>query len=143
MKVIEYKRDNFIITNDKEKINLEQLSELFKQTYWAKNISRENMMKIIGNSLCFSLLHNEKQIGFARVVTDYCMFAYLADVIIDEKYRGKKLGQWLISTVTEYPDLKEIRRISLMTKDAQNFYRKFGFENTDEPDKYMEIFRGK
>lgn len=130
---------DYKITSDKNDINIEELLGLFKQTYWAKDRDKQVILKSVENSLCFSLFHKAKQIGFARVVTDYCDFAYLADVIIDEKYRGIGIGTYLLKYVIEEMELLEIRRVCLMTRDAQEFYKRFGFCNLENPIKYMEI----
>ena len=132
-------KDNLNISTDRNTINICDLLKLYKQTYWAKDRNEEFILKTIDNSLCFSLLYKDNLIGFTRVVTDYCDFAYLADVIIHENYRDNKFGTFLIENVVNELRLKGIRRICLLTRDAQDFYKRFGFNNTHTPLNYMEI----
>ena len=86
------------------------------------------------------MYEGQRQIGLARVVSDYAIFAYLCDVFIHEEYRGRGLGKWLIETVLSHPDLKGLRRWTLATRDAHGLYRQYGFEALTEPERWMEIF---
>lgn len=92
----------------------------------------------IAASRCFGLYDDEHQIGFARVVTDYAAFAWLCDVFIDEAYRGRELGTWLLETVLADPHLLSVRRWVLATRDAHGLYEKFGFEPLRAPERWME-----
>lgn len=139
--IIEYKKDDFYITTDFEKIDINAVSSLLGQSYWAKDRGRDVIIKSLKNSLSFSLLHNDKQIGLVRVITDYTTFAYLCDVIIDNKYRHKGLGVWFLQCVLKHPDLQDLRRWCLATNDAHEFYKKFGFENLIKPETFMEIIK--
>jgi GNAT superfamily N-acetyltransferase len=107
-------------------------------SYWERGILRPVVEKAIQHSLCFGLYHEQQQIGFARVVTDYMSFAYIADVFVLEDYRGLGLGQWLIEVITAYPELQDIRRMLLATNDAQDFYRKNGFNSLEAPERWLE-----
>lgn len=136
--IIEYKKDDFYITTDFKKIDIDAVSSLLGQSYWAKSREIDIIIKSLKNSLCFSLLHNDKQIGLVRVITDYATFAYLCDVIIDNKYRRKGLGVWFLECVFKHPDLQSLGRWCLATKDAHELYEKFGFENLIKPEMFME-----
>lgn len=138
-KIINYTKGGFTVTTDKGKINIDMLYNSLHRLYWATNRSKETIVKSIENSLCFSMLKGDKQIGFARVITDYATFAYLCDVYIDEAYRGNGLGIWLLECILNYPDLLELRKWLLATKDAHDLYRKFGFNELATPERYMEI----
>ena len=138
--IIEYKKDDFHITTDFEKINIDVICLLLEQSYWANSRKRNVIIKSLKNSLCFSLYHKNKQIGLIRVITDSATFAYLCDVIIEEEYRHKGLGEWFLGCVFKYPDLQDLRQWCLITKDAHTFYKKFKFENLSYPEKFMEIF---
>jgi GNAT superfamily N-acetyltransferase len=92
------------------------------------------------NSLCFGLYDQDKQVGIARVVTDYATFAWLCDVFIDEGYRGKGLGKWLVSVILSNPELKGVRRWLLITRDAHGLYRRFGFSEIENAGEWMGRF---
>ncbi len=128
------------ITTDPSKIDVafvhHYLSEI---SYWAKGIPLSLVEKSIQNSMCFSVLKNEKQIGFARVVTDYATFAYLADVFVDENFRGHGYSKELMAFIMSHPDLQGLRRWMLMTKDAHGLYKQFDFSKMKKPENAMEI----
>jgi GNAT superfamily N-acetyltransferase len=96
------------------------------------------MQRAIDNSLCFGVYEGDKQIGFARVVSDFATFAYLGDVFILENYRGQGLSKWLMETIVEHPDLQGLRRWLLATKDAHGLYSQFGFDTLRLPQRWME-----
>lgn len=142
MKVYEITQNEFVISTDKNKLNVEVIHNyLCNESYWAKNIPVEIVTKSIEGSCCFGLFVNEnailKQIGFARVVSDCATFGYLADVFVIEKYRGKGLSKWLMETIMNCPDLQGLRRWLLATKDAHGLYTKFGFSALDKPERIM------
>ncbi|MGE5606257.1 MAG: GNAT family N-acetyltransferase [Bacteroidota bacterium] len=122
------------ISTDKELIPLERVTELLHNTYWAHHRSRETIETSLKNSICFGVYHQEKMVGFARVVTDYATMYWLCDVVIDPEYRGRGLGKKLIQTITEIDELKEMFGI-LATRDAHGLYEKYGFQKV--PDKFM------
>lgn len=129
----------FYISTDKSKLNITIIHNFLRSSYWAENISLEKVEKSIKNSLCFGLYEGENldhQVGFARVITDYATSALLKDVFILEPYRGQGLGKWFVKSILEYPELQEVQRWLLGTKDAHGLYRRFGFKLTD-PDRIM------
>lgn len=136
--IVNYEKNDFYITSDFSKLDAEAVCLLLANSYWASSRPKDVIIKSLKNSLCFSLFHNEKQIGLVRVITDGATFAYLCDVIIDEKYRHKKLGTWLLECVLKHPDLQNLKRVFLATKDAHGFYEKFGFHSLKNPEKFME-----
>lgn len=138
--ILEYKKDDFLITTDFEKIDFDTVCSLLGKSYWANSRERDVNIKSFKNSLSFSLFHSYKQIGVLRVITDYSTFAYLCDVIIDEEYRHKGLGVWFLECVFKHPELQGLRRWVLATKDAHELYKKFGFESLNNPERFMEIF---
>lgn len=131
----------FLVTTDPARIDFKVVHEFLSRSYWAENIPRETMAKAIENSLSFSLFKDDKQIGFARVVTDRSTYAYLADVFVLEAHRGQGLGVWFMSVLFAHPDLQGLRRFQLATRDAHGLYRKFGFETPQNPDRLMEIVK--
>ena len=96
---------------------------------------------LLEDQLCFGLYAGARQVGFARVVTDRATYGYLCDVYVDRTLRGQGLGKWLVACVLEHPDLQGLRRIALMTRDAHDLYRPFGFRTMPEATRYLEIHR--
>jgi GNAT superfamily N-acetyltransferase len=127
------------ISTDKSLLDIEAIYNFLSGSYWAKGRSLEVMKKSIQNSLCFGVYFNKKQVGFARVVTDYAIFAYIADVFILEAHRGKGFSKKLIKSIIGYPELKRIKRWMLATKDAHDLYNKFGFQPLKNPERFMEL----
>jgi N-acetylglutamate synthase-like GNAT family acetyltransferase len=128
------------ITTDKSKINIAYVHHfLSTESYWSKGIPRETVVKAIDNSLCFVVLKDEVQIGFARVITDYTTFAYLADVFIDARHRGLGYSKILVAEILRNPQLQGLRRWMLMTADAHSLYEQFGFSVLSKPERAMEI----
>ena len=128
----------FTISSDKAKLNIEAIHDyLCHKSYWAKGRSIERVKKSIENSLCFGMYDEQgNMLGFGRVVTDYVVFAYLMDFLIFEQHQGKGLGTQLAKHIIEHPDL-QVRLWFLGTHTAQNFYKKLGFQQLDNPDRYM------
>jgi N-acetylglutamate synthase-like GNAT family acetyltransferase len=132
----------FNISTDKTLLNFEMIYQyLDQESYWAKGIPKDRLKRAIDNSMCFGVYHQNKQIGFARVITDKATFAYLADVFILNAYRKQGLSKWLVQTIVEHPDLQGLRRWSLATADAHGLYKQFGFAPITGADRWMEIFK--
>lgn len=130
----------YSISTDQSKFDLAVIHNyLANESYWAQHIPMETVQKMIANSLSFGVFHRHEQIGFARMITDKTVFAYLADVFILPAYRGQGLSKWLMQTIISHPDLQGLRRILLVTSDAHGLYEKFGFELIKNPDKFMHI----
>lgn len=139
--LLEAQKGNFIISTDPARLDLDAVCDFLARAYWAKGRPRERTERALANSLVFGLYDDGKQIGLARVVSDYAVFAYLCDVFIHEDYRALGLGKWLIETVMNHPDLQGLRRWTLATRDAHGLYRQFGWEPLNHPDGWMEILR--
>ena len=135
---VDHYRDGFTISTDPARLDIAAVGDFLQGTYWGRQRGRETIEMSLRHSLCFGLYEREKQIGFARAVTDYATFAYVADVFVLEPWRKRGLGRWLIQTMTEHSELRNIRRWCLITQDAQEFYRQCGFTPVDHPDHYME-----
>ncbi|SRR5690606_18124987 len=125
------------ISNNKNELDVALIHEFLANSYWAKGRTISEVKKTIKNSLCFGVYLGKSQIGFARVVTDYVIFAYLMDVFIIEGYRGKGYGTLLLDHITKEHRLKEIKRWGLITLDAHFLYKKFGFEMHNPPENVM------
>jgi GNAT superfamily N-acetyltransferase len=131
-------KEDFSISTDNKKLDIFFIHQyLSKEAYWCKNIPLEIVKRSIENSLCFGIYHHEKQIGFARVVTDKATFAYLADVFIITDYRGRGLSKWLMQTIMDTPDLQGLRRWLLATLDAHGLYTQFDFKPLPNPERFM------
>ena len=115
--------------------------DFLSHSYWAKTRPRERTDEAFANSLVFGIYEDRRQIGMARIITDFCIFAYLCDVFIHEDYRGHGLGKWLMQSILEHPDLKHIRRWLLATDDAHGLYQQFGFVPLTEVEKWMQRLR--
>lgn len=137
MKIEEHRRDNYLISTDPSKLVMQTVHGYLTRSYWAEHIPYEIVKKSIENSLCFGVYNENKQIGFARVISDYTTYAYLADVFVLEEERGKGLSKWLMECILKHGQLQGLRNISLMTKDAQGLYEKFGFKINPHPERYM------
>ena len=134
-------RDAYTITTDAARFDVEAIHAFLSTSYWAAGIPIDIVRRAIAGSLAFGLLHGDRQIGFARLITDRATFAYLADVYVLEAYRGQGLGRWLIETVLAHPDVQGLRRLMLVTRDAHALYAPFGFRALAAPDRHMEIAR--
>ncbi|MBM6497998.1 GNAT family N-acetyltransferase [Flavobacterium macrobrachii] len=141
MKIIKTTFDDFTITTDKSKMDVVAIHEfLSKYSGWSKNIPFERVKTSIDNSLNFGLFHNDKQIGFARVISDLSTIAYLGDIYILDNYRGQGLSKKLMECVMSHPNLKGLRRWILLTSTADWLYKKYGFIKLPKPELYMELF---
>lgn len=127
--------DEFLISDEQTLLQPERIYEMLHNTYWAKERTRETMSRAIENSLCFGIYKDGEQVGFARCVTDYATSFLLADVIIDERYRGRGLGKALVSTILSHDLLRGLTG-TLATRDAHGLYAKYGFVPVD-PNLYM------
>lgn len=132
-------RQCFLLSNDKESLQLSVIHGYLTNSYWSKGISKKLVAKAISNSLCFGLYFNDQQIAFARVITDKTSFAYLADVFVLPKYSNRGLGTALINFVVAHQDLQGLRRFMLCTLDAHSLYEKFSFTTIDRPQTMMQI----
>jgi len=136
---MELKKGNFVISTDKSRFQIDVICDfLSRESYWANKRTREQTVRGIENSLCFGVFEGEKQIGFARVITDHATFAYLGDVFILKEFRGQGLSKWLMETIVSHPDLQGFRRWILATKDAHGLYEQFGFTSLKFPERWME-----
>ena len=126
------------ISADKTLLTPSVIHGFLTDCYWAKGISLEKVLKRIDNSMCFGVYENGNQVGFARVITDYESFAYLADVFILETHRGKGLSKLLMHDIMAHPDLQNLRRFMLATMDAHGLYTQFGFSLLQNEERWME-----
>ena len=141
MKIIENRFGAFLISTDKTKLDVVAIHDfLSKHSGWSNDIPFDKVKTSIENSLNFGLFHNNKQIGFARVISDFSTIAYLGDIYVLDNYRGQGLSKALMETVMTHPHLQGLRRWILLTSTADWLYEKYGFTKLPEPELYMELF---
>ena len=137
---ISVEKGEFRISSDKSELQFDVIQRyLVEDSYWAKGRSEEQTRTAIENSLCFGLYLADKQIGFARVVSDQATFAYVGDVFVLPEHCGQGLGKWIMETIVAHPDLQGLRRWILATKDAHRLYEQFGFTELKHPERWMEL----
>ena len=134
----EYNRGEFAVSTDPARLDLNVIHQFLTTSYWAAGIPFEVVERSIEHSLCFGVYHKDRQVGFARVITDYTTFAYLADVFVIEEYRGQGLAKWLVEVIVAHPKLQGLRRWMLATRDAHTLYGKVGFVEVKAPERWME-----
>jgi len=134
---MEWQKRPYVISTDKAKLDIDVIHTYLTQSYWAKDIPKETVVKSIDASLNFGVYKETTQIGFARVITDYATFMYIADVFILEAHQGQGLGVFLIDCIVNYDVFKDIRTWTLLTADAHGLYEKFGFEVPEDRSKFM------
>jgi GNAT superfamily N-acetyltransferase len=138
---VEAERDGFTVSTDPAQLSLDVIHSYLTRSYWAAGIPRDVVERSLRNSLCFGVYGPQgDQVGFARVVTDLATFGYVADVFVLAAYRGRGLSKWLMECVLDHPDLREMRRWHLVTRDAHGLYARFGFAEPP-PGKHMERTR--
>ena len=138
--VLEKRRDNYLISTHRARLDLNAIHGFLASCYCAKGIPREVVARSIEHSLCFGIYEGGgAQVGFARVVSDFATVAYLGDVFVLESHRGRGLSKWLMQCVMEHPALQNLRRWILLTRDAHALYSKFGFTPVKAPERYMEL----
>jgi GNAT superfamily N-acetyltransferase len=131
-------KDGFIISTDKLKLDIASIHQyLSKEAYWCKNVPLEIVKRSIENSICFGIYYSNRQVGFARVITDKTTFAYLADVFIINDYRGMGLSKWMMQCIMGHPELQGFRSWLLGTRDAHGLYSQFGFKPLEHPERFM------
>ena len=134
----EWRQGEYSISTDKRLLDLSAIHGFLTTSYWAKGIPFETVKKSIEHSLNFGVYKAGKQVGFARVITDYTTYAYIGDVYILEDYRGQGLSKWLMQVMVGHPELQGLRRWTLLTRDAHGLYRQTGFTKSQNPERYME-----
>jgi GNAT superfamily N-acetyltransferase len=134
--------DGYEISTDPGRLDLDVIHDFLRDAYWSPGVPREVVERSIAHSICFGAYDaSGAQAGFARVVTDRAVFAYLGDVFVLPEHRGRGLGMRLMEAVVAHPDLQGLRRFTLATRDAHGLYAKFGFEPLRNPAIFMTIDR--
>jgi N-acetylglutamate synthase-like GNAT family acetyltransferase len=141
MTKLEVHQEQYTISTDPARLDMDAIVAMLQRAYWATGRPREKTEHAFQNSLVFGVYDGDKQIGVARVITDFSIFAYLCDVFIHEDYRARGLGKWLMQTIMNHPDLAGMRRWLLVTSDAHGLYRQYGFSTIEDPEHWMQKFQ--
>jgi len=137
---MEWQKGDYTISTDSARLDHTAIIAALHETYWAAQRQPTTIVRSLTHSFCFGVYYNQQQIGLARVVTDYAVFAYLADVYILAEHRGHGLGKWLVQTVLAHPDLQGLRRWLLATRNTHGLYAQVGFIPIVSAEPWMEIF---
>ena len=129
----------FEISTDRARLDVALVHEFLRTSYWAQGRRRSVVERSIEHSLCFGVYHAGRQVGFARVVSDRAVFAYLMDVFVIQEFRGQGVSKALMRAILDHPDLQNLRVFLLATRDAHGLYEKFGFRSLAEPERMMAI----
>lgn len=136
---MEWQKGAYTISTDLSRFDLARVHHhLSSDAYWSPGIPFEVVAKAFQNSLAFGIFQGEEQVGWARLVTDWATFAYLADVYVLEAHRGAGLGKWLMEVILAHPELQSLRRWMLATRDAHSLYARYGFQPLAAPERFME-----
>jgi GNAT superfamily N-acetyltransferase len=138
----EARHKDLLISTDPSRLDIDAIADMLTRAYWAKGRTRQVITRYIQYSLVFGVYDGEKQMGLARIISDYTTFAWLCDVFVHEDYRGHGVGKWLMETIVSHPDLQGLRRFALVTSDAHGLYEHYGFTSLRNPDIWMEVFNG-
>lgn len=128
-------------STENEKLQFDVIHSYLTRSYWSEGISLERMKKAMENSLNIGAYIDNSQVGYARLITDKATFAYLCDVFVLESHQGQGIGKSMMKFMLALPELQNIKRIMLATRDAHGLYAQFGFEGIKDTAKYMQIDR--
>jgi len=123
---MQWYKDDYLITDDRSKVKVDVVHQLLSETYWGGRRPRDIVKRMIAESICFSLYHGSRQIGFGRAVTDSATFTWVADIVVEPESRGAGLGKWIMQCLLQHPAIKGTQMV-LQTRDAQGLYEPFGF----------------
>jgi len=136
--VHEQRDGDILVTTDPARLDLTTIHRFLSGSYWAKGIPREVVERSVRHSICFGAFEGDRQVGFARVISDRATFAYVADVFVLDGHRGRGIGKRIMACMTSHPELQNLRLWSLFTRDAHGLYRQHGFREARYPDRLME-----
>ena len=129
------------ISTDRSRLDLALIHDYLRSSYWARDIPRGLVERSIQNALCFGVYLEQRQVGFARVISDFATFAYVADVFVVAEHRGRGVAKRLMRAIVEHRDLQGLRRFLLATSDAHGLYAQFGFEPLAHPEHFMTVHK--
>jgi N-acetylglutamate synthase-like GNAT family acetyltransferase len=135
-------RDDYTLTTDRAAIDLDAALSLLRETHWGGTIDRARLGRAVAHSITFGVLRRGVLVGFGRVVTDLATYGYLTDVVVAPAERGRRLGEWMVVSMLQHPELQGLRRLALLTRDAATLYARLGFAAGSGPLHYMELCPG-
>jgi len=141
-RIFEDTRGPLTLTTDRRRLDVDAIYDMLRAEHWGWQVTRPVLERSIENSVCvgvYDTADDDRQVAFARVVTDLATYAYLTDVVVAPAARGKGIGTWIVEAVLAHPDLQGLRRVTLLTRDAQDLYKKFGFTTDMPTSTYMEL----
>jgi len=141
-RIIEESRGRYRLSNDPALLQIERIHAFLTKIYWSKGVDVPTVTRSLRHSLCIGVYADAVQVALARIVTDYATFAYLTDVYVEEPHQGQGLAAWMIAFALRHPDLQNLRRFLLVSRDAQGLYQRFGFSAPKHPDRFMEMMPG-
>jgi GNAT superfamily N-acetyltransferase len=132
-------RGALYLSTDRGRLDLDAVLAMLHDSHWGGSVTRDVLERAVENSLCLGVYDGDRQVAFARAVTDLATYAYLTDVIVAQDARGQGIGSWMVDALLRHPDLQGLRRIALLTRDARTLYEKFGFTTDPPRSTYMEL----
>jgi GNAT superfamily N-acetyltransferase len=132
---------HYEISTDRSRLDIALIHDFLRSTYWAQGIPRAIVERSIQHSLCFGAFLGRQQVGFARAITDFAAFAYIADVFVVPEHRGRGISKMLMRAILEHPELQGLRRLLLTTRDAHGLYTQFGFQPLDHPEHFLTVHK--
>jgi GNAT superfamily N-acetyltransferase len=132
---------HYEISTDRNRLDVALIHEFLRSSYWAQGIPRAVVERSIQHSLCFGAFLDGRQVGFARVITDFAAIAYVADVFVVPEHRGRGMSKLLMRAILEHPELQGLRRFLLATQDAHGLYAQFGFQPLTHPEYFMTVHK--
>ncbi len=138
--LFEENKDGLTLSTDPGRLDLEAVCGFLSRAYWANTRSRATIVRALKNSVVFGVYDGPRQVAMARLVTDCATFAWLCDVFVDEGYRGRGLGKWMMEAVHAHPDLQGLCRWILSSRDALGLYSRYGYTSLGHPERWMEKF---
>ena len=137
--VMEERRGRLLLSTDRTRLDLDAVLAMLHDSHWGGATTPDVLRRAVGNSVCVGVYEGDRQVAFARAVTDLATYAYLTDVIVAPDARGRGIGSWMVEAILAHPDLQGLRRIALLTRDARALYEKFGFTADPPRSTYMEL----
>ena len=135
-------RDGYTLSCDPGRLQPKRIHGFLTQIYWSKGVDLATVERSLRHSFCVGVYAGARQVALTRVVTDFATFGWLSDVYVEEEHRGRGLAGWMVKFILRHPDLRNLRRFLLASRDAKDLYRHFGFADPRHPERMMELIPG-